>query len=168
MRWNKFGTFIAVRSLCAAVILLAGSTAAEATNCLVALDLAEEDRAYECDFKSDQGDQLEGTLLFGDLDGDSFTVSLDLEETGATLGYCSCKARAGFHGAQFGASRSFSCVTPLAGDLAESMEGQLTGNGKKINKGQMLSILSYGAEGEANLLSMRFRCKSDKGKKNKK
>ena len=168
MRWHCLGASSAVQGLVAAVILVAVSSSAQATNCLVALDLEDEARLYECDFKSDQGDPLEGTLSFGDPNGDSFTVSFDLAETGAVVGYCTCQARAGFQVAQFGASRSFACVTPLADGLAESMEGQLTGNGKKINKGQVLSILSVGTDGAADLMRLRFRCKSEKSKKNKK
>ena len=168
MRWHCLDASSVARGLVAALILLAVSSSAQATNCLAALDLEDEPRFYECDFKTDQGVPLEGTLSFGDPDGDSFTVSFDLADTGPVVGYCTCQARAGFQVAQFGASRSFACVTPLAVNLAESMEGPLTGNGKKINKGQVLSILSVETDGAADLMRLRFRCKSEKSKKNKK
>lgn len=150
----------------AVILLLTTSSAAIAANCRAAIDFEDDSRQYTCDLKSDSSaGMLSGEMSFEDLDGEFFLVRFDLEQAGATTGYCSCKTRASVQAAQFGASRSFFCVTPLGGDLVESMEGLLTGNGKKIKKGQILSMVSNGGgTGAVDIMRLRFKCKSEKSK----
>jgi len=137
----KTSTHLTSRTLATALVLGAAALAwalpaRAASNCSQRLNF---DEVYECEFRGQGSSAVtEGSLLFEQLGGDTFTATLDLEGA-MSLGYCTCKTKPQ-NSPGFGKSKSFECVTALPGGAVETMEGAVIGNGDKISAGQVWSV----------------------------
>jgi len=117
-----------------AIALLLTSLPAEAArDCRGRLEF---DEVYECEFRSDLSSVgLDGSLLFEEFDGNAFQATLDILGD-VSVGYCTCKTSPPN---RFDRSKAFECVTGFAQSVAETFEGNVTGNGDEIYKGQTWS-----------------------------
>ncbi len=136
------------------VAVIAGALPADAGGtCSQRLDFNE---LYECEFRSQATNLvMEGSILFEGLSANTFTATLDLDGT-MSLGFCTCKTKME-NSPGFSKSKSFECVTALAGGAVETMEGAVNGNGDKISKGQIWSVDAA----QQSFLRLAFTCGKD-------
>lgn len=94
------------------------------------------DEPYECEFRSDlSAAAIDGSLLFEEFDGNAFVARLSLLGD-ASKAYCTCKTS---QPNRFDRAKAFECVSGFAPSVAETFEGNVTGNGGRIDKGQLWS-----------------------------
>lgn len=127
-----------VLALVAALAAAAAVPAGGASDCRGRLQF---DEAYACTFHSDlSAAAVGGTLLFEEFDGNAFQATLDLLGL-QSVAYCTCKTS---RPDRFDRSKSLECVTGFGPGIAETLEGKVTGNGGKIQDGQIWSADPFG------------------------
>ncbi len=136
------------------IAVIAGALPAEgASTCSQRLDF---DEVYECQFRSQATNLvMDGSVLFEGLSANTFMATLELDGT-MTVGFCTCKTKPQ-NTPGFNKSKSFECVTALAGGAVETMEGAVNGDGDKISKGQIWSVDAA----QQSFLRLAFTCGKD-------
>ena len=131
------------------VSLISVLPAEAARDCRGRLDFDEN---YACKFTSDlSAGVFDGDISFEEFDGNAFQATVELlGESFVT--HCTCKTKLP---RSFGRAQTFECATSFAGGAAaETIEGKVNGNGRRISRGQVWSSDPLGA----GFMRLVFQC----------